>query len=380
MSAPFSRTLRALRSDGSRTWPRLLLLGFVLIGAWSAWFLIARVGLYETSSTGRLEARAAPHRIAPTVRGRVREVIATVGQTVRRGQVLFVLDREAQALELGAGRARSKALEARIDALVQTIAQHRSALSALGEQSVTAAAEADAWRREAQARAANAEASAHITQELVSVNASSPDALRQSRATADALQAEATARQIAISGVERRRKLETWDRRAEIAELEQQIVTFRGELQVQDAQNARLAYAFAERAIRAPIDGIVAELSDIQVGSFVEEGEKLGTVVPAGKAQAVAWFDVTAAGRIRAGQPATLRFPGFPSTQYGTVGATVSKVSREPVNGRFRILLELAENTHRIPIAHGVPLNAEVRVEQLTPARLVLRMVGKWLL
>jgi hypothetical protein len=103
--------------------------------------------------------------------------------------------------------------------------------------------------------------------------------------------------------------------------------------------------------------------------------------VPTGDLRIVASFEpADALGRIQPGQPARLRLDGFPWTEYGSIGATVTHVGSEVRDGRIRV--ELAVNPHaanRVPMQHGLPGTVQVVVERISPASLVLRVVGRGL-
>jgi membrane fusion protein (multidrug efflux system) len=113
----------------------------------------------------------------------------------------------------------------------------------------------------------------------------------------------------------------------------------------------------------------------------VQEGEKLGAIVPLGRLRAVAQFPPSAAlGRIRLGQRARVRLDGFPWAQYGSIPATVSRVAGEVRDGQVRVELSIAPAAaSRVPLQHGLPGSVEVEVERLTPAALVLRTAGRLL-
>jgi membrane fusion protein (multidrug efflux system) len=111
----------------------------------------------------------------------------------------------------------------------------------------------------------------------------------------------------------------------------------------------------------------------------MREGDKLAAVVPTGDLRIVASFQpADALGRIQPGQPARLRLDGFPWTEYGSIIATVTHVGSEVRDQRIRV--ELAVNPHsanRIPMQHGLPGTVQVEVERISPASLLLRVVGK---
>src|SRR5437879_5566513 len=105
MSATFSRTLRSLRTDRSRFWVVDLVVGGIL-AAWAAWFLLAEVAVYEVTEKARLEVESAAHGVAAPVGGQVTQTRLTIGRTVRAGDVLIVLDSEAEQLALTEKRTR----------------------------------------------------------------------------------------------------------------------------------------------------------------------------------------------------------------------------------------------------------------------------------
>jgi multidrug resistance efflux pump len=70
MSSPFSRSRRVIESDRFLNWPALVI-AIGLFAAWASWFLLARVPLYESSATARIEATATTHRVDARLSGRV---------------------------------------------------------------------------------------------------------------------------------------------------------------------------------------------------------------------------------------------------------------------------------------------------------------------
>jgi membrane fusion protein (multidrug efflux system) len=136
-----------------------------------------------------------------------------------------------------------------------------------------------------------------------------------------------------------------------------------------------------ERLIRAPVTGRLGRVSGHQVGSFVEEGARLGDLVPANAARAVAYFPLAALGRLRPGQPARIRLEAFPWTQFGVLRGRVERVATESSEGRLRaeLLLDAAEGASGPPAEHGLVGTAEVEVERVSPLTLVVRAAGGWM-
>ena len=125
----------------------------------------------------------------------------------------------------------------------------------------------------------------------------------------------------------------------------------------------------------------MGEIAELREGGYLSEGQKVGAIIPAGAIKLVAQFaPLTAAGRIRPGQPARMRLAGFPWAQYGSVAATVTGVANEPRDGLLRVELSVRpESVPRVPLQHGLSGTVEVRVDRLSPATLVLRAAGKLL-
>jgi membrane fusion protein (multidrug efflux system) len=168
-------------------------------------------------------------------------------------------------------------------------------------------------------------------------------------------------------------------RRGELDRLRQERAQVTAEAATAGAALADLAAELGRRTVRAPVAGRVGELAAVPPGARVEAGERLASVVPPGPARAVAFFPpAEALGRIRPGQPARLRLAGFPAAQYGTLPATVTGVAAE-VRADAGVRVELALSPGAppaLPVEHGLPAVAEVEVERLSPAVLLLRTTG----
>jgi membrane fusion protein (multidrug efflux system) len=379
MPATFSRTLRYLEADGAPRRGIGLLLALPLTGL-AAWFLFGRVTVYEVSTQARLEVKSAAHPVAARVAGQIAATRLRIGKQVQEGEVLVVLDAAADRLALAERQTRRDALRAKLGPLRREIRAERAAGRVQREAQQVAIAEARARIAEAEALAKYAERRAETVARLRAKNAAADLEVQQSQAEAAAGRATVRARLLARARLEKDRTVQESERQARLARLEREAADLEGEIAVEVAAVRRLEHAIELHTVRAPVAGRVGESAELRVGSVVQAGDRLGTVVPAGEPRAVALFPAAAVGRVRPGQPARLRLEGFPWTRYGTIPATVVHVGDEPSAGVVRVELTLPPDlATAVPLAHGLPGSVEVAVERLSPAALALRAAGQFL-
>lgn len=378
MTSPFPRSEHRLNTE-SRVGRLLAILATcMLLAAWLVWFMASRVGVYAVSDSARLEIDRSPFPVEAPVAGTVSSSGLALGRTVRAGDLLVALDVRAQALDVGEEQARLGGITpqlARVRAEIEAAtASHRA------QQQASLLAERESRARNEGARAALtlAESVAERTRalsrdglasaaELTRVEAE----LSQRRANTDALE-QATARIVAD-----RAHADT-EHQVKLERLERDLAALQAQARVGAATVERLQHQEGLRQIVAPVSGTLAEVAVLPTGRVLRPGDAVATILPAGNLRVVALFKAAEAfGRVRAGQQARLRLDGFPSAQYGVVHAVVSDVAGELRDGRVRVELTLTDTTPPIPIQHGLPGSVEVEVEQLSPARLALRAVGR---
>lgn len=373
----FARTTRALQGDGARrawwAW------GAAVAGlvAWGGWFVFAGVGVVEVSRSARLEVARAPHAVAAQQAGALARSTLAIGRRVKAGDVIAELDTAGARLQVAEEAARTAAIGPRLAALQAELAAQADALAA-DQQAAQAALQA------AQAREQDAQAAADFAADHARRLAA--DAKAGGAAEVDALRAAAEARRLAaqrdaLAADARRLALDTETRRrqarVQAEALHRARAALEGELASSTAAQARLSQQVERLRVRAPVDGLVAEVQPLAPGAWVAEGQKLATVVPEGDLVVVADFDpASALGRLRPGQHATLRLDGFPWAQYGSVDAVVQRVAGELRGGLLRVELKPGTSP-RLPLQHGLPGRVEVQVEQATPLTLLLRAAGR---
>ncbi len=379
MPSPFSRTLRALEVDGHRRWIAGLVPALLLLGAWGVWFVRGRVSVYEVTDRAWLAVGREAHPLAAPVEGRVAAVRAALGQRVRQGQVLIELEAEEPRARLDEERARRDALAGQIAALRQQIAAGGRSLAGRLGASRAGIEETLAKTREAEAAARLAQQEADRQERLLAQGLVPAAEAERARSAAEQRRAAADALRRTLDRLGYEERSTEGERRGDVDELERELALLAGQAAAAGAAVRRLEREVGLRAIRAPVAGRVAEIAAVRVGSVVAAGEQLGMVVPAGDLKGIAEFPpASALGRVRPRQPARLVSTASPGPSTGTsrraspaspasraTGASASSSSLRPDRGS------------RIPLQHGLPGTAEVEVERVSPAVLVLRAAGQ---
>ncbi|MCB9702270.1 MAG: HlyD family efflux transporter periplasmic adaptor subunit [Myxococcales bacterium] len=380
MPNPFEHTLRSIRADRSRAGLGLLAVALTVLTGWTLWLVRAEVGVWEVTAIARIEASSAGHRVAAVTSGRVIAATMTVGEPVAAGDVLIELDPVEAELRREEVDATIASLDALIGLREREVTSEREAVVALERAAGAAQSEAAARLDRAVAAARLAEAEATEVSALEGLEISSGAEAR--RTQAEAVQLAAATRELRSASSRQRWEAtrEVQDRLLAILRIEADLERLRGERAAAQARARQLAAELERYTIRAPIAGELGDAAPLEVGAYVEAGDIVATVVPAGGLRIVGHFDpASAIGRIAPGQPAVLRLSGFPWTEYGVIRGEVERVASEIRDGRIRVELAIVDAPTTIPLAHGLPGALEVEVERTSPANLLLRAAGRGL-
>lgn len=378
MSNSFHRTNLSLERDHGRVSAIILAAGLLLVGAWITWAARAHVTRYEISDSARLEVTAAAYPVQAGVSGRLIVNRLVLGRMVQAGEVLAELDSRAEQLSLDEERTRAAAFEPQLAALRSQMESESAGRQ--DEQHVLDfsldAAKAQLEQAEAQAALAAKEAARAQSLRKEGIVA---DAEVQRAETDAQTKREAVANmRAAMSRLAPEQAAKDTDRDVKLRELSEQIAKLQADWTSSLATIRRLEYDVERRKIRAPISGRLGECAVLRPGAQISEGQQLGLILPGGRLQITAEFQPSAAlGKLKPGQPATMRLQGFPWAQYGTVPAKVVQVASEIRDGKVRV--ELSVNgppPAKIPLQHGLPGSVEVAIERVTPLALVLRSAG----
>lgn len=134
-----------LNEDGVDRWQWTLGSILTLLTAWALWFVFARVAVYETSQSARIELEGAVYAIDTPISGRVVASALSLGKKVRCGDILIDLDAEQFVLEQRELTAKRAGLLNEISTLERELEIERGAVA----QAISAS---DLIHREATAR------------------------------------------------------------------------------------------------------------------------------------------------------------------------------------------------------------------------------------
>jgi membrane fusion protein (multidrug efflux system) len=377
----FSLTFARLLADRGSATVWTLAGAALALGGWCWWTARASVTLYEVSPAARLELDAATYPIQSPLLGRVVETRLSVGQTVRRGEVLVEIDAAPDELELRQQEVRARGLETELARLRSQAAAEERARAEEQRTARVSAEEAASRIREAEAAAQYAEDDLARIRKLHEERLIPARDLERAGAEARKLRAAVVTLESAARRVPQEQSTRDRERDVRLERLSAEIAALEAERKTLQAGMERSKYEVERRRVRAPVEGRIGEAAILRPGAVVQEGEKLGSIVPSGRLLVAAQFPPPAAfGRIRAGQTATLRLDGFPWAEFGSVSLSVARVAQEVRDGAVRVELAIEPgSSFRAKLEHGMPGTVEIAVERLTPMALLLRTAGQWL-
>jgi membrane fusion protein (multidrug efflux system) len=378
MAITFSRSMRSLRADSQRPSLVTMAVVLVLLVGWGIWFLLARVDVHEVTAEARVEVDTSAHVVGAPVSGRVVAVDMEVGQPVEAGHPLLLLRAEQESSRVQEQGARLDSLRQRRITLEEARLAERKAVGQARLADTQALDRARAQHRETLAAHRFAIAELGRIRELHGKGLASQADLERAEAEAEQRQAEIEAAEREVRRLEFHHRERERERETRLLTTDRQIAALNGELEMAEAELRLAADQLQERVIKAPVAGRLGDVVPLRPGAVVEAGDRIAVVIPPGELKMVALFPVAAAlGRVQPGQPARVRLDSFPWIRWGQVGAQVTRVGSEPVGGRIRVELSLDASSSDIPLQHGLSGTVAVTVDRVSPAGLLLDVLGK---
>jgi membrane fusion protein (multidrug efflux system) len=318
---------------------RLVLVGAVAVavlalGAWygGQWWLVGRFQV--TTDNAYVGAKNAT--LAAKVPGYVAGIAVDDNAAVRAGDVIATIDDGDYQIAVAQARAKLATQRAAIDRLdKQIIAQQ-----ALEEQ-------AKAQFTSARAGAVRAGLELARQQSLASREFASRQALETAQSNRDQSDAGVHSAEAAIAA----------------AAANVDVIRGQREEAARTAVELETAVAKAERdlsfaVIHAPFDGVIGNRA-MQVGDYVQPGQRLASLVPLDAVYVDANFKETQLARLRAGQPVTISVDALPGVHIdGTVasvapasGSVFSLLPPDNATGNFTKIVQ------RVPVRVAVPMD-----------------------
>ncbi len=407
-----------------------------LLAALFAWAVVGQLDIVAVAE-GKLIPQSYLKIVQPAEPGIVKEILVREGDVVRAGQVLMRMDAlitDADARSLDNDYRRKRATLGRIDAELadrpyvpaaddapelarEMAAQHRANRSAFE------AALAEERSRLARARHEVALAT-QVQAKLAEVL---PHYVAQDQAF-DQLAKDGFAGPLMASDKKRERIEREQEQKAQVHVIEsarasvqqsekklaqidsdyrRQLHAERNEMR---AQADRLAQEIAKQAhrqalleLKAGQDGVVKDLATHSVGTVVQPGTVLLTLVPKDDTlRAEVWVSNEDIGFVRQGHVARLKFAAYPFQKYGMVDGTVLHVSADSADGAtgqgaaasgggasartlplvYKALvmldaMQLEMDGQRFPLGAGMQANAEILIGRRSVLDYLLSPVRK---
>jgi len=426
--------LRLTESPPNPLGCKVLWMLLALLAALLVWAVVGQLDIVAVAE-GKLIPQSYLKIVQPSASGIVKEILVREGESVQAGQVLMRMDAlitDADAKSLDSDYLRKRATLARIDAELA----NRAYLPAAGDPPELA------WEIAAQFRANRSAFEAALAEENSRLVKARHDVASAEQVQAklgeilphyvaqdqafDKLARDGFAGPLMASDkkrerIEKEQELKTQTHliesaRAGIQQSERRLVQIDSEYRRQlhaerndiRGQADKLAQEIAKQAhrqtlleLKAGQDSVVKDLATHTVGTVVQPGTVLLTLVPKEDTlRAEVWVSNDDIGFARQGQVVRLKFAAFPFQKYGIVEGTLEHVSADAADGNsgnaaapgdrgarsppllYKALIALAAmqiemDGRRYPLSAGMQASAEILLGRRSVMEYLLSPVQK---
>jgi membrane fusion protein, multidrug efflux system len=334
-----------------------LVLAVIAVVALAYWWIVGR--FIQSTDDAYLQADSVT--VAPKVSGYVTDVYVGDNASVNAGDPLVRLDGRPYQAALDQATATVDARKADIQRAGAGIQQQRAAIE-----------QAKAQLQVAQVAARHAEDEVRRYAPLATTGAESGDQMSVLLSNRDQARASLMADQAALDQAQ-----------AKIADFNAQIAQANAQREASAASAKQAQLDLQDTLIRSALTGRVGDRT-VRVGQYAQPGTRLMTVVPVQSVYLTANFKETQIGRMRAGQPASLRVDALPGKAlHGVVdsfapgtGSEFALLPPENATGNFtkivqrvpvRIRIDTDEQTRKLLVPGlSVTVDVDTRVEPST--------------
>lgn len=375
MAINFSNTLTAIYADLDRNsviTPSIIL---VLLILWTIWLVSMPIPVYRLG-TGYIGISQPPLAVVASSSGRLSRSGIQLGDRVLPGTPLFELDIEEDLRLIKKTKDviehHKKALQSQQEKYLSEIESLSISKSMLNtkienlQQQLTTALDQHQYQLEMLSMLSDANA------------AISKIDLQRELMLLKQIKEKVTARELDLAIAESERQLLYEQGRLLQATLAQDRAHLLASISTLEGNLEEYNKALKQKIIISPIDAVVAEITSLQAGQWIETGQSLASLFPSGELEIIGFFKpADAQGHITHGQNAKIYMDSFPWLNYGRLNAEVTQIDRAERDGNIRIKLKLLPGSqNRLPLEPGMSLSIRVETDRKTPWALLLQSVG----
>jgi membrane fusion protein (multidrug efflux system) len=271
-------------------------------GGWYGyhWFTIGRFIV----STDDAYVRADATTLAAKVSGYVSAIRVANNATVHAGEVIARIDDGDYKLAVDAARDKAATQQAAIKRIGEQIPAAQASVEQAKAQLASAEAAAKRWNSELARQ-----------QKLAHSQFASQQVLEQTQASRDQAFANVQNAHAAVAGAT-----------ANVSVLQAQQQEAQQQLRELKTAEAKAERDLSFTVMRAPIDGVIGNRA-MQVGDYVQPGQRLASLVPLTGVYIDANFKETQLAHLKPGQPASVEVDALPDKTIDGIVASVSPAS-----------------------------------------------------
>jgi len=329
-------------------WSRIFLYILILLAAaFAIWISVAKIG-QVVPAQGKLVPAGEAHEVAAPVEGVISEVMVHNGDAVKKGQILMRMNQAVAEAEM-------EGLEKQRAAIIQGQAslEQKKAQKAAMEKQIPGTKELVLIKKQA-----------YDNYNLISGGVVS--------------KVEILDRQSEWVNAQRQLDQLMSDYARVSSELEQQENDAKRSLAEIDSRRAASQEKLSYHEIRAPLDGIIFDMTKKAPGTVIAAKDKLLSLIPGEDLVAEIFLTNKDIGFIKEGLPAIVRIDTFPFREFGEIKGSLAYLAADalPPNEEYkyprfpaRIRLErqfLTHNGERLPLKSGMAATVNIQVRSRT--------------
>ena len=173
--------------------------------------------------------------------------------------------------------------------------------------------------------------------------------------------------------------------------VESEIIDLETSLKINNAKLTQVEDSLLFTKVRAPIDGIIQEISVFNEGDWIQSGQQLFNLIPDDEHYTTVKLSIPAkqAGKIENGMKVKMRFPGLPYHEFGGTEGTIITIDPDITHSQngeaFFLIKATLENQSltdkkgkRYPLKVGLQVDARIIISKKTILSYILEKLNLW--